>query len=309
MRADIKQIRKSRNKIKKGWNFSDHKFENLLDEIYTQLSLSLYDDMATLDFLIRYLDIFKTEFETGEGIVGIDTDFSSVVYDRKYEFLKRWIIKKKIEVGSYFSCNLFIVIYEMKKWVVTDYQVEYLENNIAEIDKGLRTEEYLEGEDNPAFHINNCYRNGDYPNIEKFQYQDITLTLSLILYKKYLKEQLSELNSSKKGNITLQIKGSLSDSKENNDDMVIILPIQQIVDRVKNEISIETPEKTQSISKQEIKLYTNKQVCEMLQVSLKTLNEWRKDGIIIASRLGNKQIRFSEQDIQNAIKKLNVIPS
>jgi predicted site-specific integrase-resolvase len=46
----------------------------------------------------------------------------------------------------------------------------------------------------------------------------------------------------------------------------------------------------------------------MLQVSLQTLNEWRKDGIIAACRIGNKPIRFAEQDIQDAIKKLNVTP-
>ena len=60
MRAEIKQIKTVRNKVLKNWKLPDHRFEALLKELFTRLSKSVYDDSLTLEFLIRYLEIYKS---------------------------------------------------------------------------------------------------------------------------------------------------------------------------------------------------------------------------------------------------------
>lgn len=307
MSTDNKQTSQFWNKIKKGWNLPNDKFENLLEQTYTQLSKSLFDDMATLDSLSQELENDKHTFKRGE-FTGIDTDFSETIYDNKYELLKRWIINKKIEVEADFSYNLLMINYQLKNWVNQDYHVEYLERNLAELDKALNMEEYLENEDNPVYHINNCFRNGDYPDIEKFKHHDISITMSIILLKQFLKEQLSELNSTIKQNDVFQIKGSFKSEEDKEGNLLVTLPIKQVIELVKKEMKKESPKETKIEKKGDLKYYTAKQVCEMLQVSLQTLNQWRKDGIIVASRIANKPIRYAEQEIQNAVKKISVTP-
>ncbi|XKX07030.1 helix-turn-helix domain-containing protein [Tenacibaculum maritimum] len=60
--------------------------------------------------------------------------------------------------------------------------------------------------------------------------------------------------------------------------------------------SSETPKKD--------KLLTRKQTAELLQISLVTLWNWRKEGIIQAYRIGNK-IRYKESEIIEALQTVN----
>ncbi|CAA0242662.1 conserved hypothetical protein [Tenacibaculum maritimum] len=60
--------------------------------------------------------------------------------------------------------------------------------------------------------------------------------------------------------------------------------------------SSETPKKD--------KLLTRKQTAELLQISLVTLWNWRKEGIIQAYRIGNK-IRYKESKIIEALQTVN----
>jgi len=307
MTADKKLLKRLRNKIIKNWNLPEDKFESLLDDLYPQISKSLFDDLNTLEFLIRYLDFYKSAFVSG-SLKGETIDYESVFYDNKYKFLKKWLINTKAEIGTQFSFNLLKVNYEFKNWIIPEYQIDYIKNHINEIDNTLNNEDYLGEQENPAFHINTYYKNGDKPDNNKFDPQDISITRSLFLYKLFLKEQLEELESFANPIKTFQIQGNLS-SKENEDgNLIVTFPVRQIIELVKKEMKNESPKETTTEKKGELKYYTTKQVSEMLQVSPQTLSQWREDGIIAFRRLGNKQIRYTEQDIQNAAKKIKVIP-
>ena len=52
--------------------------------------------------------------------------------------------------------------------------------------------------------------------------------------------------------------------------------------------------------KQEDKLYTTKEACELLRCSKPTLHRWKKDGIISFVRIG-RNIRYKETDIENLL--------
>lgn len=52
-----------------------------------------------------------------------------------------------------------------------------------------------------------------------------------------------------------------------------------------------------------IKFFTRKEVAKILDVSLPTLNEWTKDGIIKAHRIGSR-VRYKEEDVNNALQEV-----
>ena len=48
---------------------------------------------------------------------------------------------------------------------------------------------------------------------------------------------------------------------------------------------------------------TSKDACKILGVTLPTIASWRKSGIIIAYRIGNK-VRFKKSEIENSLKQI-----
>jgi excisionase family DNA binding protein len=53
------------------------------------------------------------------------------------------------------------------------------------------------------------------------------------------------------------------------------------------------------------KLFTRKEVCQRLAISLPTLSRYVKIGVIKSRRIGTR-VLFSESDIQDALKKANL---
>lgn len=63
------------------------------------------------------------------------------------------------------------------------------------------------------------------------------------------------------------------------------------------------------VSKDEVsknELYTRKEVAKLLSVSLPTLHEWTKDGVITAYRIGSS-IRYKHADVQKALVEIQSI--
>ena len=52
----------------------------------------------------------------------------------------------------------------------------------------------------------------------------------------------------------------------------------------------------------EMKYYTREEVCELLQISLSTLDTYVKKGVITCSYLGTR-VRFTQDDIAKALAK------
>jgi excisionase family DNA binding protein len=52
----------------------------------------------------------------------------------------------------------------------------------------------------------------------------------------------------------------------------------------------------------QMKYYTRQEACEILKISLSTLDTYVKKGAITCSRLGTR-VRFSQNDIDNAMAK------
>lgn len=54
----------------------------------------------------------------------------------------------------------------------------------------------------------------------------------------------------------------------------------------------------------ETTLLTRKEVADMLGVSLVTIHEWSKKGVLISYRIGNR-VRFKQSEVLEAIKQKN----
>jgi hypothetical protein len=59
-------------------------------------------------------------------------------------------------------------------------------------------------------------------------------------------------------------------------------------------------------AKEEIKYCTRKEVKDLLKISLPTLNEYTKKGILKGSRIGSR-VLYSQQDIEQAVKDIPVL--
>lgn len=53
------------------------------------------------------------------------------------------------------------------------------------------------------------------------------------------------------------------------------------------------------------RLLTRKEVCKMLQISLVTVHNWTKQGILNPYRIGNK-LRFKESEVLEALQSVNI---
>jgi len=71
-----------------------------------------------------------------------------------------------------------------------------------------------------------------------------------------------------------------------------------ISETVRKELEIFLP-----IPKHELELLTRKEVAEILSVSLVSLNEWTKRGLIPSYRIGSR-IRYKKIDIIESLKKV-----
>uniref|UniRef100_UPI0039A72FAA helix-turn-helix domain-containing protein n=1 Tax=Ornithobacterium rhinotracheale TaxID=28251 RepID=UPI0039A72FAA len=73
---------------------------------------------------------------------------------------------------------------------------------------------------------------------------------------------------------------------------------QIIAQEVKNAMAQPQPENIKET------LLTRKETAQMLSVSLVTLNNWRKSGVLIPYRIGNK-VRYKENEVLNALQAMN----
>jgi excisionase family DNA binding protein len=73
--------------------------------------------------------------------------------------------------------------------------------------------------------------------------------------------------------------------------------LKQIVKEAVKETMTEKKEK-----QVELKYYTRQETCELLQISLSTLDTYVKKGAITCSRLGTR-VRFTQDDIDKALAK------
>lgn len=74
--------------------------------------------------------------------------------------------------------------------------------------------------------------------------------------------------------------------------------IGKIKEIVKNAIPQPQPQTTTD------KLLTRKEVCKLLQISLVTVHNWTKQGILNPYRIGNK-LRFKESEVLEALQSVN----
>jgi len=80
------------------------------------------------------------------------------------------------------------------------------------------------------------------------------------------------------------------------------VPLQTLVETITAAV-VKTLESAPLNSKNE-KLLTRQQTAKILQVSLPTLNNWTKKGIIKANRI-NSRVRYREEDVYLALENYN----
>ena len=309
---DRQTLKRIRNKVKKGWELRDDKFEALLNEQYAKINRSAFDDISLFDFLIRFCSIYKPLFSTQLAIYPSDNEPSDPFHDvplkpdGRYTFLWSWLIRKKIETIVEFQFAITIASFEMKTWIDESLKTDYIKRELDRMDAILYQKNNEDKEFADVEAIRKSFEGGEYPDIFHTDIDSIGLVILIYKYKRYLRDQL-KIETNTEDKITIQ--GKISGESDSTGNIVITVPLEKITQSIKDQITLQQPPVVKETSNSEnIKLYTSQQVSKMLNVSLKTLIEWRKNGTITACRIGNKQIRFTEQAVSEAIKRINVNP-
>lgn len=78
-------------------------------------------------------------------------------------------------------------------------------------------------------------------------------------------------------------------------------PVSELSDLIRNAVKEELKEIRIS-EPQQPKFYTRVEVAEMLGVTLPTLHQWTKQGVIQGARIGHS-VRYRLSDVEDALKK------
>ena len=75
--------------------------------------------------------------------------------------------------------------------------------------------------------------------------------------------------------------------------------IEHIKEVVKELIPVQQPQP------KEDKYLTRKEVCDLLKISVVTVHNWTKKGILNPLKIGNR-LRFKESDVLNSLQSVNI---
>lgn len=194
---------------------------------------------------------------------------------------------------------------QLKEWIDEEYEINFYQHGIKEIEDQLENES-TSGDDS-YFVINQQFKKGSYPNVFTTNPDKISEVEAMIAFRKYLKERIADkLPPIQTNQITIQ--GEINTDKDTAGNLIITLPLKQIEQSIKDELKDEPPKATPNTPTQEIRLYTRKETADMLGVSLQTLNEWSKKGVLKKHRIGNKQVRYRKEDIEKALTSIKTYP-
>ena len=314
------KMKKFRNEVQKNWDLPVENLINKLDKQFDKLNEAAYDLSLALLFVLRYIEINKHHFERTDGLVSIISDNEEIPidqppsYEPKFRTVWEWVIKKYISVWKEFLGGIFIVGVEIKEWIDEEYEINFLEQIIKDIENQLENKDtsadnifYRIKTNNAVYEINNQFKAGNYPNVFTTDPEMISYVEAMIVFRKYLKQKVARKQSSKEPE-QLSIQGEIKGKKDSMGNLTIHLPLKEIEESLVEKLKNETTRVPSPIHENKLKLYTRNETAEMLKVSTVTLDKWVKQGIIKEYQLANKPKRFRAEDIENVLKEKKIIP-
>ncbi len=306
-----KEINKFRDELLKHWDVSSDKLLAILEKKFKKLPGSHYEQAEILHLFLQYFESseFNVEQNDKPGTTSKDVKMDSVNSTEdnlnavKYQFVKEWLLKKYISAKGEFFLSLFIAKVKINNWIDLEYEIKYLQMQIEIIEDHLGKESATGN--NTAFDINQKFIMGQYPDVFTTDPNSISFVEASIAFRKFLKAQLAEKQPSSSQE-QLSIQGEIKGEKDSLGNLKVTIPLRQIEQSLKEALEKESKDTQKPHQKNEINLYTLKETAKMLGVSLQTLNDWTNKGIIKKYRIGNKQIRIKREDIEKAIKKVEV---
>jgi excisionase family DNA binding protein len=80
------------------------------------------------------------------------------------------------------------------------------------------------------------------------------------------------------------------------------LSIEQLQNLINDAVKIGI-EQTLPAPKDQTRLLTRKEVCELLNITLVTLHEWTKNGTIAAYKVGSR-VRYKQSEVFNTLQRI-----
>ncbi len=91
-----------------------------------------------------------------------------------------------------------------------------------------------------------------------------------------------------------------------NNIILTQIPLEDLKTAISQAVKFEIDKLCLSIPKAETEFITRQQTAKLLGISLPTLNEWSKQGIIISYRIGTR-VRYKKAEVENSLSKVQSI--
>jgi len=288
--------------IAKKWKGSAPKIIETINETVLSDENHVVEKMEMLILAERYLQFYSKQLW--------------VTNSDKYDILHDWFTRSKIQHMSqvYFWMEKRNI--EKKYWLTEKLKLGFFENILAQrihfLENGFPEATNAKAQ----IEIRGSLTNGQFPDYNKFNHQEIASILGEVLLVDYLEKEIEQIDASGTTNSSnLIIHSPIGkkdiDKPENFTDeetISIKIPIEVIKGLQKGFIKNEL-EKIRNIHPRpihELKAYTRTEASELLHVSLPKLDEYTNDGKLKVSRLdGNGEKRYRWEDIQEVLVGVN----
>jgi len=288
--------------IAKKWKGSAPKIIETINETVLSDENHVVEKMEMLMLAERYLQFYSKQLW--------------VTNSDKYDILHDWFTRSKIQHMSqvYFWMEKRNI--EKKYWLTEKLKLGFFENILAQrihfLENGFPEATNAKAQ----IEIRGSLTNGQFPDYNKFNHQEIASILGEVLFVDYLEKEIQQLKTMNQGEspnliINSPISKLVSDgSPDYNDEesIAIKIPIEVIKDLQRGFMKKEL-EKIRNIHPRplhELKLYTRKEAAEFLEISLPKLDDLTNEGKLKVSRIGGDgEKRYRWEDLQEVLVQIN----
>lgn len=246
-----------------------------------------------MEFVERFLNLHNEKIKSG----------------RLYEFseLGLWVTRQKIQYITEARLILMKLDYDHKYWINKEFQLAYIDQKIKSITRLYQKKNDKGKYQSSKVKILNQLKQGKFPDTLKYDPYWIGKVMSLIQFVDFLKNEKGNLLQTNSFTVA-KVHFEINNDNENSDNNIQVQIPPNIFKSINKESTEKQPssfELQQSQIVSEPKFYTRSEVCEMMQISLPTLDDLTKKGAINCYRIGDTSIkRYRWEDIQAALEKI-----
>jgi hypothetical protein len=197
--------------------------------------------------------------------------------------------------------------YQHKFWLIPQLYLDYLNREIKTRSETLFVDHPADEKRSWQYDILMKFKEGEFPDLEEYTMIEVSIAMADIEFIEYLKSEWEKLvGSVQKTTVKVPVEVK---AKDNIQEYQLIVRVPQgFFEQLGQTKESKNPE-NESAKKAfpEPKLYTRGETAKLMNVSIGTIDNLTKDGILKCHRIkGTAMKRYKQEDIDNALDILEM---